>query len=105
MMLITPFGKISVLIDNVHVKYRAIPLNRNLINLYYVDGRYLIRISDANLKKGSEVVCLLSETIIKGEIDGGERPALQNWYTNHIKLSIGVEEVNYHEAEDTFSLG
>lgn len=107
--IITPFGKLVMLIDGQEIEYSFKPVANDAILCPDVIDRYKIDIEFIPDGKEHTIPCILPEsTNYQRSIESGERLECQAFYSkDRIKLSIGLEcEAGYFSdgtrASDTY---
>lgn len=101
-MIVTPLGKINVMIDGNSILYheRKCVCDKTCKDL---DGRYMIVVDFIPDGKIHEIKCSISnyKSSRRDGIESGERLELKSFYNGKIKLSIGMEGESGYFSDGT----
>lgn len=91
MKLATPFGEIEIFIDNKEVEYDYIKIENDK-TCENLNGRYLITIFFNPDRLEHKITCRIKnyKPSINDDIETGENLELKSFYSDNIKLSIGM---------------
>jgi hypothetical protein len=102
--LITPFGSISIYINDIEMEYQAIKLENNPVLFPNIDGRYKIVVSYDSDNSENLIYCKIDDmdySKTQGGHESGERLECQAFYENNMKLSIGIEyDIGYYSTKE-----
>lgn len=100
MKLSTPFGEISILIDDIEIEYsfKKLKAFKNCLN---VDGRYIIEIDFKPDGKEHNISCVFEMGLkdMETDFESGENLECQAFCFNDIKMSIGLEGDNWYDPD------
>jgi hypothetical protein len=98
-MLNTPFGKISMYLNEEEIYYKYEKLENIYIGylrllVFEVDDRYKISVNINDLKVPLSFECQFDTKVVFSDsgINSGERLALKTWEKNNLMFSIGTED-------------
>lgn len=98
MNLVTPLGEILILIDNIEIDYEYIKVAPEKL-CSQVDGRYKIKINFIPDKNNHQISCIIKnhKRTKMDSVESGEFLALQSFFKDKTKLSIGTIDDEYNE--------
>jgi hypothetical protein len=90
--LVTPLGEIEIFIDNKKIEYNYIKI-KNDITCKDLNGRYLIKIIFEPDRFEHKITCRIKnyKPSVEDGPESGEYLELKSFYSDKIKLSIGME--------------
>lgn len=86
-MLLTPIGPIVILVNDFETTYAFQELSRTSPYFPNVNGRFSIHVP---LNEQATIRCLLKNNTIVGHPESGENLETISFYSEDVKLSIGV---------------
>ena len=98
MKLVSPFGEISILIDDVEIEYTFKQL-KPFDNCPNVNGRYIIEIDFKPDGKEHNISCVFEKVPkdMETDFESGENLECQCFLYDDTKMSIGLEGDNWYD--------
>jgi len=102
--LITPFGTISIYINDIEMEYQTIKLENNPVLFPDIDGRYKLTVKYDSDYSEHFIYCKIDDMDcgkIQNGHESGERLECQAFYKGSTKISIGIEyDIGYFSIEE-----